>query len=62
MIELTLKKDELILIQKLRSSPKYVTLTVEKRPSNENPDGEINRITITESILLKEVGKKIEQH
>lgn len=54
---LELKKDELVLIQKLRSAPKYVTFTVEKRPSTENPDGEINRITITESILVKEVAK-----
>lgn len=50
-----LKRDELLLIEKLRQCPKYATLTVEKRPTAENPDGEINRIVIEQSFLLREM-------
>lgn len=53
-----LKRDELILIERLRSAPKYSTFTIEKRPTTQFPEGEINRITITESILLKDIALK----
>lgn len=58
MDTLILKRDEIILIQKLRSAPKYSTLTVEKRPTKENPDGEVNRILIESSYLVSELALK----
>lgn len=50
-----LKKDEYLLIEKLRSCAKYATLTVEKRPSAEYPDGEISRIVVEQSFLVREM-------
>lgn len=57
-MSIDLKKDEVILIQKLRSASKFSTIVAEKRPSAENPDGEITQIKITDSFLVKEIAIK----
>jgi hypothetical protein len=50
-----LRNDEKLLIQRLRLAPAYATVTVEKRPSAQNPDGEVNRITVSESFLVRDM-------
>jgi len=50
-----LRNDEKLLIQRLRLAPAYATLTIEKRPSASNPDGEVNRITVSESFLVRDM-------
>ena len=57
---LDLRKDEMVLIQKLRVAPKFSTLQVEKRPSNEFPDGEVQRIVVETSYLVREVVVKLQ--
>ena len=60
MNSIELRKDELILIQKIRQAPKHTTFSVEKRPSNEFPNGEIYRITVETSHLVRELAPKME--
>ncbi len=41
-----LRPDELAVIETMRKSGKYADFTIEKRPSNEFPDGELFRIKV----------------
>jgi hypothetical protein len=50
-----LRKDEEKLIMLMRRSQKYCTFRVEKRPSKEFPDGELQRVIVEDSVLLGDI-------
>lgn len=54
-MKIELKKDELTVINLMRKSPAYCKFVIEKRPSSENPDGELSRIITETSTLLKDL-------
>lgn len=47
-----LRKDEIAVINSMRRNSGYVDFTVEKRPTRENPDGELVRVVIEKSELV----------
>ncbi len=57
---MTLRRDEIKLIQLVREKPNFCIFRVEKRPSKEFPDGEITRVVVEESVLLADIGLKAE--
>ena len=50
-----LRKDEEKLILLIRHSKKYATFRVEKRPTKEYPDGELQRVVVEDSYLLPDI-------
>lgn len=58
-MELELKKDEIAVIKAMRRNGGHVKFTVEKRPTNENPDGELVRIVIERSELVGNLSKSV---
>lgn len=53
--KIDLSEDETKLIQRIRLSPPYATIKVEKRPTATNQRGEVSRITIEESFLVRDI-------
>jgi hypothetical protein len=48
-------KDELTLLNLMRKHGPYATFTVEKRPTAEQPDGQLSRFVVETSTLLKDL-------
>lgn len=50
LVEITEKEKR--IIEELRKRPKYSKITIEKRPTKENKEGEPVRVVVEESILI----------
>ena len=47
--------DEKKLIDFIRSCRRYSTITIQKKPSPEYPDGEIQMVKVEENLLMSEI-------
>ena len=56
---IVLKPDELAIIETMRKHGPYASFTVEKKPSKENPDGELVRIVIETSKIVSNITNSV---
>ena len=52
-----LSQEELSIIKLLREKQGYVKITVEKKPTHENPSGKVYRVVVEESHMINDFVK-----
>lgn len=55
MLDIKLTKDEITCINLMRKSPPYCKFSIEKRPTIEKPEGELSRLVVETSTLLRDI-------
>ena len=55
MLDIKLTKDEITIINLMRKSPAYCNFVLEKRPTDECPNGEFTRLKTETSTLLQDL-------